>query len=360
MKKGPELTSPYINALEPYSAPSPIEEIKEKYGLNNPARLDCNENPCGPSPMAIKAMAKAIAECNYYPESSCLRLREKLAKLYGIKPDMITMGNGGDNILTCFAETYALPGDEVIIGHPSFSSYYRVFPATGSKLVLVPLKDFCYDLDAILKSITAKTKIIVICNPNNPTSTMVNKKQMDDFMAKVPQDIIVLIDEAYGPFAPAGFPDSLEYIRDEKNVLILRTFSKFFGLAGLRAGYLTGAEHLINTMKKYQEVFSLNFLAQIGAEAALDDEEFARLSLKTVITGRDYLTQELKALGVRVYPSAANFIFADFQRDAIDLSQKLTEKGYLIRPFPATYLRITIGTMEQNTGLISALKKILA
>lgn len=360
MKKGSDLASPYIQALPPYSLPSLWNEMEEKYGIKEPVRLDCNENPCGPSPKAVEAIIKAAQGSHFYPESSNIRLRRKLAALNGLQPEMITLGNGGDHLLTCLAETFCIPGDEVIIGHPSFSSYYTAFRATGAALIKVPLKEHYYDIPAILAAITPQTKLIIICNPNNPTSTMLGEEEIAAFMAQVPADIIVLFDEAYGQFAPEGYPDCLPYLGEDKNVLILRTFSKFYGLAGLRAGYLMGAGHLIDMIRKYQEAFSLNVLAQAAAEAALDDVEYARISLATVVNGRAYLTQALTDLGCRVLPSAANFVFAECSQDTGALTDKLMEKGYLIRPLPkSAYLRISIGTEEQNRGLIQAMREIM-
>lgn len=342
-----------------------VEDLKNMYGLNEIAVLNCNENPLGTSPKAAEAIKKAAAESYIYPDNTSSALRKKVADVYGIADDMVIFGNGADNILLMLAEAFIEEGEEMIVGSPSFFVYGTTTQIVGGKVIQIPLKDYTYDLDAIKACITDKTKIIMICNPNNPTGTIVTEAQVEEFMKDIPDHCIVVFDEAYAEFVQAkDYPNTIKYVKEDRPVIIVRTLSKVFGMAGLRIGYAVGPHYLIDVMRRVVEYYTVNRLAQAAASAAMDDHEFMEKTLMTASEGKEYLGKEFAALGIKCLPSHTNFLFVDFQRDAKEIYEKLLKKGYLIRVGGGwnlpTCARITVGTMEQNAGLVKALKEILA
>ena len=340
-----------------------FSEVSMKYGIDKITALNCNENLFGVSPKAVKAMQEKLANVNFYPQPTSSILREKIAQNHGIDDDMVIFGNGADNILLVLAQSFINEGDEYIIGDPSFFVYQSTAAILGGKIIKVPLIDFTYDLNAIKAKITPKTKIIMICNPNNPTGTIVTRKQVDDFMADVPDHCIVVFDEAYAEFVmDADYLDSLRYVKEGKNVIIIKTLSKILGFAGMRVGYAIGHSGLIDIMRRAVEYFPVNYLAQVGASAAIEDVEFIKYVLDWTTKGKEYLYQGFAELGCKYIPTYTNFIFVDLGIDADYIYQKLLAQGILIRPGKGwgltNYARITIGTMEDNRKLISVLGKI--
>ncbi|MEG1500936.1 MAG: histidinol-phosphate transaminase, partial [Clostridiales bacterium] len=334
-----------------------------EYGLEKIISLNCNENPLGISPKAQAAIVDASVNGFLYPDDSSMDLRIKVAEQMGIDKDMVIFGNGADNILMMLAQAFLNEGDEYLVGDPSFFVYETTSALIGGKLVGVPLKDYTYDLKALKAAITPKTKIVMICNPNNPTGTIVTQDEVDEFMDGIPEHCIVVFDEAYGEFVQdKNYAKSLPYVKEGKNVLIIRTLSKLYGLAGLRVGYAVGPEHLIDVLRRVVEAFPVNRMAQAAALAALDDKDFFDQVLAVTKEGRDYLAKEFNAMGMKSYPSHTNFLFVDLGMDSVEVYNKLLPYGILIRTGNIwnlqNFARITIGTKEQNQKLVAALKAI--
>jgi len=353
-----------INELVAYVPGKPIEEVKREYGLTEIIKLASNENPLGTSPKAVAAMKQAIDDVYMYPEGSSMDLRQKVAAHFGIDDDMVIIGNGADNILLLIAQALVDEGDEVITGDPSFSVYESVTRIMGGNFIKVPLKDFTYDLPAIAERITDKTKLIFICNPNNPTGSMVTEEETARFMEIVPRDCVVAFDEAYAEYVQdQHYPDTMKYVHEKRNVILVRTFSKIFGLAGTRIGYAMGPKHLVDLLRKVTAAFAVNRVAQAGALAALEDREFIEKVLTVNEQGKQYLYQEFSKLGMPYTPTHTNFIFVNLGMDSQVVFKKLLAQGIVIRPggmwnLP-NYARITLGTLEQNEKLIAALKEII-
>jgi histidinol-phosphate aminotransferase len=318
----------------------------------------------GISPKAVAAMEKELKNCFLYPEGSSPRVRRKLAERLNVPEGQIFLATGGDHILTLVGNAFINQGDDVIIGRPSFYTYILSTLIMGGSLIKVPLTNLTYDLDAILAAITPKTKLIFFCNPNNPTGTIVHKDKVAEFMSKVPDHCVVVFDEAYFEFiSDPAYGDGVEdYVKKGANVVVLRTFSKLYGLAGLRIGYAIVAEHLAPVLGRVMPPFPVNRLAQVAAEAAMDDTEFVEAVIKTNNEGRAYLNAEFDKLGMPYAPSYGNFIFVDIGMPAPEANEALLKRGIVIRPGhqwgAETYLRVTIGTPEQNKAFIEALKAI--
>ncbi|MEA1964930.1 MAG: histidinol-phosphate transaminase, partial [Candidatus Aerophobetes bacterium] len=317
------------------------------------------------SKLAVEAIRKEAENVNLYPESSSRLLREKLAQKLNLDKEMIIIANGGDNIIDLLGLAFISKGDEVIIGEVTFPTYESVIKIMGGKIISVKLKDYRYDLEEIARRVNERTKLIVICNPNNPTGTTVTKEELDKFMRKVPEDVIVIFDEAYCDYVEdENYPDSLSYVREEKNAVVIRTFSKIAGLAGLRIGYALARQKLIGYLKRVVDVFSVNRLAQVAALASLGDEEHRKKVLRVNKEGKDYLYKELKRLGLFYVPTETNFIFIDLKKDTKVIFEKLLKKGVIIRPGETwgcpNFIRVTIGTPYENKKFIQTLEEVLS
>ncbi|MCL1975885.1 MAG: histidinol-phosphate transaminase [Firmicutes bacterium] len=366
MKDGSDLARAGIMKLSPYVAGKPVEEVEAEYGVKVKAKLASNENPLGVSPLAMAAIEKEIANCFLYPEGSSPRVRHKLAARLDLPPEQIFLATGGDHILTLLGNAFVNQGDEVIAGAPSFYTYTLSTLIMGGILVKVPLTNHVYDLDAVLNAITPQTKLIFFCNPNNPTGTIVHKDKVADFMSKIPDHCVVVFDEAYFEFiSDPDYGDGVEdYVKKDANVVVLRTFSKLYGLAGLRIGYAVAAAHLAPVLGRVMPPFPVNRLAQVAAEAAMDDQEFVAAVIKNNNEGRAYLNAEFDKLGMKYAPSYGNFIFVDTGMPAPQTNEALLKRGLVIRPGHQwgceTYLRITIGTPAENEAFIEALKAVKA
>jgi len=362
--KGSSLARVGIMSLPSYVPDKTLQERQAEAGLAAPIILNCNENPLGVSPQACQAIIDIADKVNRYPEGTSLLLRRKMGELLRLPPEDIIFSNGGDNILTSIGHAFLNSGEEVIIGDPTFLVYATVTEIMGGKLVSVPLKNFVFDLPAMLKAITPKTKLIIITNPNNPTGTIVRQKEIDDFMAQVPPQVVVVFDEAYREFAvDYPYPDIMKHIREEKNVLVVRTLSKMYGLAGLRVGYAYGPSYLMDVMRRVMEAYPANVVAQAAALAALDDHDFVAATTKAIMEGKQYLYRGLDELGIKYLPSAANFIFADLGRPAAPICSRLSEFGLMLRcgevwHYP-TFVRISVGTSTENEILITHLAQLL-
>ncbi len=341
-----------------------IEEVQKEFGPKKWVKLASNENLLGPSPKAIAAIRKELPNIYLYPEGPCTILRKALAEKFALPEGRVVISNGADNLILLIASAFINERDEAIMADPTFSVYTNVTQIMGGKPVKVKLKDFTHDLDAMLKKVNRKTKLVFICNPNNPTGTTVPLESFNSFLSRLPERVIVVLDEAYGDFVEDAFyPNGLDYIRERKQVIVLRTFSKVYGLAGLRVGFALSREDVMDCLYQVRDPFPVHRLGQVAAVAALKDEEHAIKSIQLVYEGKRYLYRELDRMGISYVPSQANFIFVDFEKDSEEVFQALLKEGIIIRPgkmwgYP-TFARVTIGRMEDNHRFIQALKKIL-
>ncbi len=364
MEEEKNLVRKGILDLKPYIPGKPIEEVKRELGLKEVVKLASNETSIGPSPLAVEAIKKEVENINFYPEGSSRLLREKIAHKLKIDKEMIIVGNGADNIIDLVGMAFINEGDEVISGEITFPAYETITKIMGGKLTSVKLKDFSFDLEGIIQRINEKTKIIFLCNPNNPTGTMVYKKAIDNFMKQVPENVVVVFDEAYYEYVEDGnYPDSLSYVLEGKNVIIIRTFSKIAGIAGIRVGYGIAKPELIYHLRCVVSPFPTNRLAQVAALASLDDEEHHKKVLKMNQEGKRYLYKELKELGLFYLPTETNFIFFELEEDSDIVFEKLLKKGVIIRPGKIygcpNFIRVTIGNAYENQKFILALKEVI-
>jgi len=349
-----------IKNITPYVPGKPIEELERELGISGSIKLASNENPIGPSPKAMAAIKKAVEGLNRYPDGSGFYLSQALAKKYGVDISQIILGNGSNELIELVVRTFVQPGDEIISADPSFVVYKMITQAAGGTNVIVPCRDMRHDLDAMAERITEKTRIVFIANPNNPTGTMNSKAEMDRFMDRVPDHVIVAVDEAYFEYVThAEYPDSLDYLKDGKNILALRTFSKIYGLAGLRIGYGITTAAIAELMNKVRQPFNTNSLAQIGALAALADRKHVEKSIAINNEGKQYLYQSFQQLGISYIPTETNFIMFETQMDGKDLYGALLKTGVIIRPMGPKRLRVTIGLPEENKRFITELEKII-
>jgi histidinol-phosphate aminotransferase len=359
-----ELASPYLSGLIPYSPGKPIEEVEREFGITDSVKLASNENPLGPSPKALQAITAAVPTVHRYPDGGGYLLRKRLARHWDVDADWLLLGNGSNELLELVGRSFLMPGDEVVYAEQAFVVYDMVAQVTGATKTAVPLKDFAHDLPAMEAAITPKTKVVFLANPNNPTGTCVDPRALEAFLAAVPPDVVVVLDEAYFEYLPPDRqPDALQFVRQGRWLLVLRTFSKIYGLAGLRLGYGIGPAPLISLLNKVREPFNTNSLAQAGATAALDDVEHVRASRAANEAGRAFLADRCRELGLTVIPSVANFLLVDVGKPGGTVTETLLRQGVIVRPmggygFP-THLRITIGTAKENEKCVTALRAVL-
>jgi histidinol-phosphate aminotransferase len=353
-----------ILRITPYVAGKSIEEVKKEFGAKKWVKLASNENLLGPSPKAVEAIRQELPTIFLYPEGPCTVLRQAIAQKFSLCERNVVVSNGADNLILMIANAFVNEGDEVVMADPTFPVYTNVTQIMGGKVVKVKLRDYTHDLDGMLRKVNRKTKLIFVCNPNNPTGTIVSRESLNRFLDRLPARIIVILDEAYSDFVEdATYPKGLNYIRDKRQMIVLRTFSKVYGLAGLRIGYALAREDLVDCLYQVRDPFPVHRLAQAAAVAALSDQEHALRSIEMVREGKRYLYKELDKMGLIYVPSQANFVFIDFRRDSNEIFQDLLREGIIIRPgktwgYP-TCARVTIGRMEDNRRFIEALRKIL-
>lgn len=352
----------HIKTIKPYVPGKPIEELERELGITDSIKLASNENPLGPSPLALKAIRRGSADLNRYPDGSCHFLKKALSETLGVAHDEILPGNGSNEIIELAVRTFMRPGDEAIMAQPSFVVYSMIVQAAGGTNIIIPLKDWRHDLEAMASKITKKTRIIFIANPNNPTGTINTKKEMDAFMKRVPEEALVVVDEAYYEYVSSPeYADSFRYFKQNRNILILRTFSKIYGLAGLRIGYGIAKVPIITEMNKVRQPFNINSLAQKAALAALKDKEYIEKVKKINERGKKYLYKELKALKIKYVPTEANFIYIILEDNiAVRLHNDLLRRGVILRPMGPRELRVTIGLQKENRKFIESLKKIIS
>jgi len=357
---------PYVASLTPYVPGKPIEEVEREYGVSNVAKLASNENALGPSPKALAAAREACAKVHLYPDGSAFYLRSALARKLGVAVEEIAVGNGSNELLELCVRTFLAEGDEALTSANSFIVYRLATHAHGRTCVEAPMQDHRYDLRALRERLSSRTKLVFLANPDNPNGTYFTKSELVPFLEAVPGDVLVVLDEAYVEFVGAkDFPDGLEIRRRFPNVATCRTFSKIYGLAGLRLGYLVASPEVIGYLDRVREPFNTSLVAQAAGIAALGDGEHVARSRALVESERPFLTEGLRALGATVWPSQTNFAFADFAgHSGKALFEALLREGVVVRPmggygFP-TAQRITFGLRSENEKLLVALKKVLS
>ena len=355
---------PSIQPLEPYIPGRPIDDVKKAYQLSHVVKLASNENPYGCSPAVRDAVMATFENASVYPDGYCSKLRNAVSAHYGIDTNRLIFGAGTDEVIAMLGEIFIDPGDEAITGEVTFSQYAASVEAMGGKMVYAPLQDHTFDLDNLLSAITPKTKLIFIANPNNPTGTYFSQQKQDAFMKKVPAHIVVIFDEAYQEYVTAtDYPDTWETLRQYPNTVLLKTFSKIYGIASFRAGFGAAHPSIIEQMEKIRCPFNVTSQAQAAAIAALNDQDFVRESYRKNSLMMEYTVAALSDMGLYVIPSQANFVMVDVQRNSRDVFEKLMAKGYIIRAGAAfgmdSFIRITLGTQEEMKGLLSSLREVL-
>ncbi|MBE0446599.1 MAG: histidinol-phosphate transaminase [Actinobacteria bacterium] len=353
-----------LEGLIPYEPGRPISLVEKELGIEEAIKLASNESPYRPFPKAIEAMREAILNVNRYPDGGSTFLREKLAGKLGIPISKIIVGSGSNELLRLLANVLLNPGDEAVMAMPSFIVYPTVVKLMGAKPVEVPLKDHRHNLKAMTDAITARTKIIFICNPNNPTGTMVSRDELERFLAGIPENVVVVLDEAYFELVrDASYPNGLNFINDKIPVVVLRTFSKVYGLAGCRVGYGIAPEFIVQAVNKVREPFNVNTIAQTAALYSLDcDDEVEERSLLNH-EGLQYFYAEFKRLALDHIPSHANFVLVGVGTDGRKISNDLMKKGVIVRSgdifgYPR-YIRVSVGTPDENSRFINELESIL-
>lgn len=350
-----------IDSLVPYVPGKPIEELERELGISRVVKLASNENPNGPSPKALAVLSQAAVILHRYPDGGAHRLRQALAERWKVKPDHVIMGNGSDEIIGLLARVFLSPGDEAVMADQTFVIYKMEVTAAHGVPVIVPLRNWKYDLQAMADAITSKTRLLFLCNPNNPTGTIVNTTEVEALMARVPEHVIVVFDEAYYEYVTApDFPDSLSYVKQNRNAIVLRTFSKIYGLAGLRIGYGLTTPEIAGYLNRVRPPFNANTMAQQAALAALEDEEHVTKSRALNQAEMATVRAGLLSLGFQPVPSEANFLYFDVGRDGREIFQALLRHGIIVRHIEGHMLRVTIGLPEENRQFLQALKHVIA
>jgi histidinol-phosphate aminotransferase len=351
---------PDIASLSPYVPGKPIEELQRELGLARVIKLASNENPLGSSPKALAALSGGTSTLHRYPDGGAFRLRESLADCWKVTPDQVILGNGSDEILGLLARTFLAPGDEAVMADQTFVIYKMEVTAAHGKPVIVPLKQWRHDLPAMAGAITDRTRLLFVCNPNNPTGTMVSAAEVELLLSRVPAHVVIVFDEAYFEYVRSEqFPDSMSYVKQGRNVIVLRTFSKIYGLAGLRIGYGVATAEIINFLNRIRPPFNANSLAQCAALAALGDDEHVAQSRMANEAGLGQMIKGLTELGLVPVPSEANFVYVDIGRDGRAVFETLLREGVIVRHIEGRMIRVTIGLEEENREFLAALKRVI-
>jgi len=353
-----------ILAIEPYRPGKPIEEVKRELGLRQAIKLASNESPYGPSPKVRKAIVRAAKTVNRYPDGGCFYLRQALSRRLKVPADQLLFGNGSDELIVQALRAFVEPGEEGVIARPSFLIYNIAARIEGAKVRAVPLKDMRYDLKGMAQAVTRRTKIVFIGNPDNPAGTYVTHKELAGFLKKVSRKVLVFIDEAYYEFAvERDYPDTLKLLKTHKNLIITRTFSKMYGLAGLRIGYGIASREVVDIINRIREPFNVNAVAQAAALACLQDEAYYRRIARRIARQKEFLYCGLQKLGLRFRKSSTNFILIDTKKQSTPVVQQLLRKGIIVRDMSFwglnTVIRVTVGVPAENRKLLRVIKDVL-
>ena len=359
-----DLANPNILKVTPYVGGKPIDEVKRELGLKSVIKLASNENPYGPSPKVLKAITAAAKDVNRYPDGSCFELRKELAKRLKVRPEQFVFGCGSDEVIVLALRAFICEGDEAIMAKPSFLVYSIVSAAMGAKLVEVPLKGLKYDLAAMKAAVTERTKIVFIGNPDNPSGQYATKDEIAQFLDGFPENVLVFFDEAYFEYVSAqDYPDTLSLLKTKRNIIVARTFSKLYGLAGMRIGYGIADPEVADLMNRAREPFNVTSVAQAAALAALRDPAYYRRIGVEARRERDAICQALAKMGVVFSKGATNFIQVRTDRNSTELANALLRKGVIVRNMAAwglsNYIRVSIGTPAENKRFLRALKEVL-
>lgn len=354
---------PGVDTIQPYQGGKPIEEVERELGITDIIKLASNENPLGPSPLAVQAIAESASQVHLYPDSNAYYLKRELAAHIGVSPEHLILGNGSNDVLQLIAEAYIAPGDEVIYAAGAFVVYSLVTKLCGATAIVVPMVNDTHDLTAMAAAITDKTKVIFIANPNNPTGTMVTADETAAFMEQVPEDVLVVFDEAYYEYvARSDYPKTLPYVLAGRNLVITRTFSKIYGLAGLRIGYGIASPVLVETLNRVRQPFNCSLVGQAAARAALKDTDHVKESQRSNTAGKAFLYKAFDDLGLYYIQTEGNFIMLHVEPSGAEITDTLLKQGIIVRPmagygYPKA-IRVTIGTQQENKRFIEALKEI--
>lgn len=360
-----KLINPYIKNVRPYIPGKPIKEVMRELGLENVLKMASNENAIGPSHEAVEAIVEALGEINRYPDSGGYYLKQALCPKLGISENQVVFGNGSNEIIELVTRTFLRAGEEAIIASPSFQVYNLLITVVGGIPKSVPLKGFRFDLDAMLAAVTSKTKMIFIDNPNNPVGCHITAEEFESFMSRVPDGVIVIADEAYYDFIEGeSYPDSVSYIDKGYPVIAMRTFSKMYGLSGLRIGYGIAHPDAVAWMNKVRQPFNCNSLAQAAAVGALGDNLYVEETRKYTREGKKYIYAQFERMGLEYIPSSTNFILFDSGKKGKDVFLAMQKRGVIIRAMDSydmpSYLRVTIGREEENKRFIEVLEQALS
>lgn len=349
-----------IAGLRPYVPGKPIEEVARELGIGAPIKLASNENPLGPSPKAIEAIRASVRNLHRYPDGPGRLLKEAIARKWKVSPDEIVLGNGTNEIIELLCRAFISAGDEAVCAEPTFSLYRLFVETPGGRCIAVPLKTGVHDLDAMAVKCGARTGLAFVCNPNNPTGTIVRQRDVETFLKRIPSVTVAVFDEAYADFATdPEFPDTRSLIRSGASAVMLRTFSKLYGLAGLRIGYGIMPQEMAQVLNRIRQPFNTSAVAQAAALAALSDEEHVSKTLAVNTAGRGRLAKFLVDLGFEVLPSEANFVYANIGRDGGWIYERLLRKGVIIRHFEGNWIRVSVGLPEELDLFEQALTAVL-
>ncbi|MGB2661545.1 MAG: histidinol-phosphate transaminase [Candidatus Omnitrophota bacterium] len=355
----------HLDNVTPYKPGKPIEEVKRELGLDKVYKLASNENPIGPSGRVTEAIAGAAKDANRYPDGGCFVLRKALSKRLSVSGENLVFGNGSDEIIVLALHAFVDPGDEVVVADPTFLVYHIASMVKNAKVRAVPLKDYKYDLQGMLGAITDRTKVVFIANPDNPTGSYVTQDELDLFLDKVPENVLVFIDEAYYEYATGeDYPETQGLIeREDRNVVVARTFSKAYSLAGLRVGYGMARPDIAEALNKVREPFNVNSLAQIAAVAALEDEKHIERSVNLVKEEKKRFYEFFDSISVKYVPSKSNFILVNTARDSMKVFDYLLRKGIIVREMSPWrlkgHIRVNIGLKEENDAFFKAFKEAM-
>jgi histidinol-phosphate aminotransferase len=353
-----------IQGLSPYQAGKPIEELQRELGLDHIIKLASNENPLGPSPRAVEACARAARDLTLYPDSNGFELKQALAHRFDLDPAQITLGNGSNDLLDLIARVFLTPGTSAVFSQYGFVVYPIATQACGARAIVTPARDWGHDLDAMAAAIEADTRLVFIANPNNPTGTWLGRDALRAFLQRVPEQVVVVLDEAYTEYVDdPAFPNGLELLGEFPNLVVTRTFSKAYGLAALRVGYSASSPVIADLLNRVRAPFNVNALALAAAVAVLDDADYLRRSVANNRVGLQQLAQGCQRLGLSFIPSVGNFITVELPGEALPVYQKLLHEGVIVRPLQPyrmpRHLRVTVGLPEESERFLAALQKVL-